>query len=489
MTNATTKSDLNSFTPPSNDTCQRFREVVGERYALNKPEDIAPFVVEPRELFVGLTPLVLLPGSTDEVAKIMAIANETHTPIVPQSGNTGLVGGQTPFRSGCEIILSLSRLNRIREIDVQSNAIVAEAGVILRNLQLAAENADRLFPLSLGAEGSCQIGGNLATNAGGIAVLAYGNMRELTYGLEVVLADGRIWNGLKRLRKDNTGYSLKDMFVGSEGTLGIITAATLKIFPRPRTTMTALIAVPDVTSAVEILHRLQSGGGLLTSCELLPRIGIEFVLNHRPSERDPLETPSPWYVLAELSSTQACAALDDIMETILESAIEDHVATDAMIAQSLSQAQNLWRLRHLVVEVQRDEGGSIKHDVSVPVARIPQFIEEASEAVTRVVPGARPVPFGHIGDGNIHFNVTQPPDMDRDSYLAYWDEMNAVVHRIVASMLGSISAEHGIGRIKRDALALTADPVGMEMMQSLKLTFDPNGILNPGKVLAASSRS
>ena len=473
-----------AFARPSPETLDRFAAIVGERHALTEPDAMAPFLSEPRELFAGTAAMVLRPGSTVEVSRVMALAHETGTAIVPQSGNTGLVGGQTPFRGGNEVVLSVGRLDRIREVDVSTNAIVAEAGVVLARLQQAAEDAGRLFPLSLGAEGSCQVGGNLATNAGGTAVLAYGNMRELTLGLEVVLADGRIWNGLKRLRKDNTGYSLKDLFVGSEGTLGVITAAALKMFARPAATATALVAITDPASAVALLHRLQAAGaGTLTSCELLPRIGLDFVYRHRPDERDPLADRAPWYVLVELSSGQDEAGLQSSLETALAGAIEAGVARDAVMAQSLVQAASFWRLRHLVVEVQRDEGGSIKHDVSVPVARIPEFIETACRAVVELVPGARPVPFGHIGDGNIHFNVSQPTGMETETYLDRWDEMNALVHAIVTDMHGSISAEHGIGRIKRDALAESADPVGLDVMRAIKNTLDPKGILNPGKVL------
>jgi len=469
---------------PSRETLARLRDIVGPRHALSGAEETASYMVEPRELFRGRTAMVLRPASTMEVSRIMALASETGTAIVPQGGNTGLVGGQVPFESGAEVVVSLSRLNRIREIDTASNALIAEAGVVLENIQNAAEQAGRLFPLSLGAEGSCQIGGNLATNAGGTAVLAYGNARELTLGLEVVLADGRVWNGLKRLRKDNTGYSLKDLFVGSEGTLGIITAAALKLFARPRASTSAFIALNDPQGAVELLHRLQSaGGGLLTSFELLPRIGLEFVFRHRADARDPLGEPAPWYGLAELSSAREGEPLGEALEAALAAAAEDGVVRDAAIAGSLAQMAEFWRLRHLVVEVQRDEGGSIKHDVSVPLARIADFIARASECVTALVPGCRPVPFGHIGDGNIHFNVSQPEGMDKARYLAHWDEMNEAVHAIAAGMGGSISAEHGIGRIKRAALAASADAVGLEVMRALKSTLDPRGILNPGKVL------
>ncbi|NND49984.1 MAG: FAD-binding oxidoreductase [Rhizobiales bacterium] len=473
-----------SIKAPSAATLKGFAGIVGERYALSDAADMAPYLCEPRDLFHDAAAMVLRPGSVEEVSRVLALAHETGTAIVPQGGNTGLVGGQVPIASGAEVVVSLGRLNKIREIDIATNALIAEAGVVLETIQNAAAEAGRLFPLSLGAEGSCQIGGNLSTNAGGTAVLAYGNARELTLGLEVVLADGRVWNGLKRLRKDNTGYSLKDLFVGAEGTLGLITAAALKLFPRPRTTASAFVALHDPAGAVELLHRmLSAGGGVLTSFELLPRIGLEFVFNHRSQAREPLAQPAPWYGLVELSSTREGEMLTEALEDALAGAAEDGIVIDATIARSLAQARDFWTLRHLVVEVQSDEGGSIKHDVSVPVARIPAFIEQASEAAVSVVPGSRPVPFGHIGDGNIHFNVTQPVGMEKDRYLAHWDEMNAAVHQIVTGMGGSISAEHGIGRIKREALAQSADPVGLEVMRALKQTLDPKGILNPGKVL------
>jgi FAD/FMN-containing dehydrogenase len=483
MSARATDPEAARFAAPSDEARRRFAAIVGARYALVDPADMAPYLNEPRELFHGRAAMVLRPGTTEEVSAVMALASETSTAIVPQSGNTGLVGGQSPFETGNEVVVSLARLNRIREVDAATNAIIAEAGVILQNVQKAAEEAGRLFPLSLGAEGSCQIGGNLATNAGGTAVLAYGNARELTLGLEVVLADGRVWNGLKRLRKDNTGYSLKDLFVGSEGTLGIITAAALRMFARPRSSVAAFVALHDPAGAVALLRRLEAGGGVVTSCELLPRFGLELVFKHRPGERDPLGEPAEWYALVELASAQGEAALAEALEAVLAEAAGDGIVRDAAIARSMAQAADLWRLRHLVVEVQKDEGGSIKHDVSVPVAMVPAFIEEATRAVTRLVPGARPVPFGHIGDGNIHFNVTQPEGMDKQAFLENWDAMNDVVHAIVIAMAGSISAEHGIGRIKRDALAASADPVGLDVMRSIKQALDPKGILNPGKVL------
>jgi FAD/FMN-containing dehydrogenase len=362
--------------------------------------------------------------------------------------------------------------------------MTVEAGVTLRAAQEAAERADRLFPLSLASEGSCTIGGNVATNAGGTAVIAFGNTRDLVLGLEVVLADGRIWRGLNKLRKDNTGYDLKSLFIGSEGTLGIVTAAVLKLFPRPLARTTAFCAVPSPRAALTLLaHAKAMAGGSLTAFEFMPRIGLEFVLRHAPGTRDPLHAPSPWYVLVELSS-QATRAGEAVMEDLLAQASERAEVSDAAIAASLDQQADFWKLREALSEVQRFEGGSIKHDVSVPVARVPAFIDETTAAVVELIPGARPVPFGHLGDGNIHYNVSQPPGGDKEAFLARWHDVNALVHTIVGHHGGSISAEHGIGRLKRHLLPEVKDAVALDLMRSLKRTLDPDGLLNPGAVLA-----
>jgi len=426
---------------------------------------------------------VLRPGSTAEVSQILKLASETDTPIVPQGGNTGLVGGQTPSESGAEILLSLTRLDRIREIDPSSNTMTCEAGVILAKAQEAAEGANRLFPLSLGAEGSCTIGGNLSTNAGGTGALAYGVARDLALGLEVVLADGRVWNGLNKLKKDNTGYDLKNLFIGAEGTLGIITAAVLKLFPRPRAVETALAGVASPADALGLLNLANElAGDSITGFEFMPRIGFDFMRDYMPDRRDPLPTPHAWYVLIELSS-QASEGLPETMQELLAEAAQRGFVSDAVVAKNLQQAQSFWRLREGIVEVQKYPGGSIKHDISVPVAAVPDFIAEASTAVTKLVPGARPIAFGHLGDGNVHFNVTQPEGADTAAYLARWAEMNAVVHAIAAKFAGSISAEHGVGRLKRELLPQVKDPVALEMMRSFKQALDPKNILNPGKVL------
>lgn len=469
--------------PPSAETLKRLADVVGEKYALTAASDRAPYEHEWREHYVGKAAMVLRPGSAAEVAAILRIANETRTAIVPQGGNTGLVGAQTPHETGHEVVLSLTRLDRIRDIDAAGNTLVAEAGVVLKRVQEEAARHDRLFPLSLAAEGSCTIGGVLSTNAGGVQALVYGTARDLMLGLEVALADGRVWHGLRRLKKDNTGYDLRHVFVGSEGTLGVITAASLKLFPRPAAQLTAFAGLPSPKDALALMHRLQArAGGALTSFELLPRIALDIVLAHDPQSRDPLAARHPWYVLIEVSS-QSPEGLRESVEAALAQAIEDGVVTDAALAQSLEQRNAFWRIREMVSEKQKVLGGSIKHDVSVPVASVPAFIERASADVTRLVPGCRPMPFGHLGDGNIHFNVSQPEGADKDAFMALWNEVNELVHGIVTSFGGSISAEHGIGRLKRHLLPEVKEAVELDLMRSLKRMLDPNGILNPGKVL------
>src|SRR3954464_177112 len=441
----------------------RFAAIVGERYALSDPSAIAPYLTEERGLYHGRSPLVLRPGSVAEVSAILKLANDTGTAIVPQGGNTGLVGGQTPHNG--EIVLSLKRLDRVREVDPASNTMTCEAGVVLIKAQEAAAAAGRLFPLSLGAEGSCTIGGNLSTNAGGTGALAYGVARELVLGLEVVLADGRVLNNLRKLKKDNTGYDLRHIFVGAEGTLGIITAAVLRLFPRPRAVETAFIGVPSPHAALALLNLAEErAGGTVTSFELIPRIALEFAVKHAPPCRDPLSDQHPWYVLLELSS-QRREGLRATMEDILMSGAERRLLNDATVAESLEQTNAFWLLRHHIADTQKYEGGSIKHDVSVPVNAVPDFIVEAPAAVEAMVPGARVVPFGHLGDGNIHYNVTQPVGANRAEFLKHWDAVNAKVFAVVAKHGGSIPAEHGIGVMKRDLLPSVKDPVAFELMQ------------------------
>jgi FAD/FMN-containing dehydrogenase len=464
----------------SPEVVSRFIAIVGAKHAITDPAEQASYLVEDRGLYRGHTPVVLRPGSVSEVAAILGLATETATPIVPQGGNTGLVGGQVPH-SG-EVLLSLHRLDRIREVDATSNTITCEAGVILAKVQDAAAHVDRLFPLSLGAEGSCTIGGNLSTNAGGTGALAYGVARDLVIGLEVVLPDGRVWHGLNKLKKDNTGYDLKDLFIGAEGTLGVITAAVLKLFPRPRAVETAFIGLASPHAAIGLLNLVQERtGGAATSFELIKALALEFALRHGHGVRDPLATRHPWYVLLQLSSQSA--GLRSVLEEVLAAAAERGLIEDAAIAESLEQAKAFWRIREILPEVQKPEGGSVKHDVSVPIASIPEFLEQADAAVQKVVPGARPVPFGHAGDGNIHYNISQPVGADKAQFLARWDEVNAAVHAVVTKLGGSISAEHGIGVMKRDLLPVVKDPVALELMRTLKRTLDPSNILNPGKVV------
>ena len=459
----------------------RFAAIVGEKYAITDPQAQAPYVVEMRDLYRGHTAMVLRPGSVAEVSRILKLANETSTPIVPQGGNTGLVGGQIAFNN--EIVLSLTRLDRIREVDPGSNTLTCEAGVTLQRAREAAAAVDRLYPQLLPSEGSCTIGGNLSTNAGGTAALAYGVARSHVLGVEVVLADGRILDNLNKLKKDNTGYDLKNLFVGAEGTLGVITAAVLRLVPRPRAIETAFIGLPSAQAALALFaFANERAAGGVTSFELMTRLGIEMVLRHAAGSRDPLQKPYPWYVLVELSS-QSKTGLRELLEEILTEGLDRGLVLDAAVADSLEQAKLFWRLREMFGEVQRHEGGSIKHDVSVPVAAVPDFIAEANAAVAALLPGSRPVPFGHLGDGNIHYNVSQPVGADRAEFLARWNEVNAAVFAVVRKFGGSISAEHGVGVMKRDLLPSVKDPVALDLMRKIKHLLDPNNILNPGKVL------
>jgi D-lactate dehydrogenase (cytochrome) len=458
----------------------RFRAIVGDKYAVTDAADIAPYLTEERDLFHGRSPLVLRPGSTAEVSAICKLATEHRIALVPQGGNTGLVGGQTPHNG--EVVVSMRRMDRIRDIDAASNTMTCEAGVVLQIAQQRASEADRLFPLSLGAEGSCTIGGNLSTNAGGTTALAYGVAREMALGVEVVLADGRILNSLSKLKKDNTGYDLRNLFIGAEGTLGIITAATLKLFPKPRAVETAFVGLQSPAQALKLLSISQNeAAGSLTSFELLSDIAVDFSVRHGIDVRDPLSGKHPWYVLMELSSPRDDAR--DTLEAILAKGLDDGIVDDAVIATSLSQRSGFWKLRDEMSAAQKPEGGSIKHDISVPVAAVPDFLEQANAAVVKLIPGARPVPFGHLGDGNIHYNVSQPIGGNSADFLARWHEVNAVVFAIVLQMGGSISAEHGIGVLKRDELPDVKDKVAIGLMRSIKAMLDPLGIMNPGKVL------
>ena len=477
-------SPTTELRPPSADTLAELEHIVGPQHTVRDPDRMAPYLTEWRDRYRGEAAIVLKPGSTDEVAAVLKCANAARAGIVPQGGNTGLVGAQIPDESGSQIVLSLERLVHIRDVDLASNTMTVEAGLTLAGAQERAMSVGRLFPLSLASEGSCQIGGVLSTNAGGLAVLAYGNARDLALGLEVVLADGRVWHGLKALRKDNTGYDLKNLFVGAEGTLGVITAAVLRLFPRPAEQVTCLAGLSDLENAIELLARMREAAGpMLTAFEILPRIGLDFAIKHGTDLHDPLRAPHAWYVLLEVSSPLAGETVHELVQAQLSDAIEVGVIEDAVLTTSDRQTGELWKLREVMSEVQKYEGGSIKHDVSVPIGRVPEFIDRANDLVELMIPGARPVPFGHLGDGNIHYNVSQPVGMDKDVYLSNWEAPNAAVHEIVLDLGGSISAEHGIGRMKRDLLPHAKGAVAMDLMRAIKTSFDPNGILNPGKLI------
>jgi FAD/FMN-containing dehydrogenase len=455
---------------------------LGPSHVLVEHADVAAYLVEERGLYRGSALAVVRPRDADEVAFVVAQCAAQGVSLVPQGGNTGLVGGGVPFGG---IVLALGRLNRIREVDPVNATITAEAGCTLQNVQQAAAAADWLFPLSLGSEGSCQIGGNLATNAGGTAVLRYGNTRDLVLGLEVVLADGRVWSGLKGLRKDNSGYDLKNLFIGSEGTLGVITAAVLKLFPKPKARVTAFVGCASPHHALQAFDRLRaSAGDTLTAFEYMPRFGLEMVLEHAPGATRPLAAAYPAHALIELSSPDPRAPLTEELEVVLAQAIEDGVLDDATIAASEAQNKGLWYLRESMSEVQGREGGSIKHDVSVPVSGVAEFIDRATAACEAAMPEVRVCAFGHVGDGNIHFNLSQPVGMEKAAFLGQWERFNRIVHDIAAAMGGSIAAEHGIGLIKRDELLLYKDPVAVDLMRTLKRALDPQNLLNPGKVVA-----
>ncbi|HVJ32487.1 MAG TPA: FAD-binding oxidoreductase [Terriglobia bacterium] len=464
----------------------QLKDIVGNKGWLDDPQAMAPYLTEWRGLVTGKAPLVLRPGSTQEVADIVKLCAAHRLPIVPQGGNTGMVAGGIPSASGEEILINLGRMNRIRDLDALDYTVTVEAGCVLADLQAAAKAADRLFPLSLGAEGSCEIGGNLSTNAGGVMTLRYGNMRDLVLGLEVVLPDGRIWNGLRKLRKNNTGYDFKHLFIAAEGTLGIITAATLKLFPRPQQVAIALVAVPDPAASVKLLASLRpQTGDTITAFELVPRLALELACKYIPNVVDPFAEIHSWYVLIEVGAGGHGLDIISATENALAEAIEQGLALDAVVAQNVAQGEQFWRMRESLAEVQKEAGGSIRHDISVPVSQVPAFLEEATAAVLRLMPDARPMPFGHVGDGNIHFNIVKPLNQDAKSFQARTREINEVVHDILLARGGSISAEHGIGAVRRDELGRTADPLELELMSVLKSALDPHGLMNPGKLLPA----
>ncbi len=469
--------------PPA-EAMERLRRIVGPKGWSTDESEMAPLLADWRGNFNGRAKILLKPASTDEVRRVIRCAAEYRMPVVPQGGNTGLVGGATPDQSGDQILLALTRLNRVRSVDPLNYSLTLEAGVTLTGAQQAATAADRLFPLSIGAEGSATIGGAVSTNAGGVNVLRYGTMRDLVLGLEAVLPTGEVWNGLSSLRKDNTGYDFKQLLIGGEGTLGVVTAATVKLFPLPKQTATALVAVPSPDAAVRLLAlaRAESADSV-NSFELMPRICIDLVKKHIPALVDPLGKRHDWYVLIELTAPNVHDPLRKRLEALLERAVEDALVLDGVIPASGMQTANLWHIRHGISEAEKKEGVSIKHDVSVPVDRIAAFIAEATQACEATLPGVRVVAFGHVGDGNVHFNLSTPPDMEEADFKQRWADMNHLVHDIVAKYAGSISAEHGIGVLKRDEMARLKSPLSLELMRKLKAAIDPDNIMNPGKML------
>jgi len=455
------------------------REIIGAQYVLTDAVDTAPYLTDWRKSYTGVALAVVRPVTTEEVAKIVKACVAANTPIVPQGGNTSMVGGSVPDTTGRAIVLSLNRMNRIRSIDTDNDTLIAEAGVILQNLQLAAANVGRLFPLSLGAEGSCTIGGNLSTNAGGTNVLRYGNTRDLVLGLEVVTPSGEIWHGLSGLRKDNTGYDLKHWFVGAEGTLGIITAASLKLFPQPQARAVAMLAVASPAEAVKLLNRMKRAfADRLVGFELIARVCVELVLRHIPNTREPFANPHAWQVLVELNDSRADAPIGEWMERELGEAIESGEALDAVIATSDAQIVELWRMREEITEGQRLEGKNVKHDISIPISRIPAFIEKCDAALISAFPSISLVCFGHLGDGNLHYNCGIPAQG-----LANSEAINKIVYDHVDEFGGSISAEHGIGQLRREELTHRKSAVALEMMRQLKRALDPHNLMNPGKVI------
>jgi len=462
------------------------KAALGPKGWSDDPGELAPHLAEWRGQYTGRSGLLLKPASTEELAEVVRIANTHGIRLVPQGGNTGLVRGGVPDETGEEVLVSLQRMNTIRAVDPENFSLVAEAGVPLRRVQEAAAEAGRLFPLSFGAEGTATVGGFISTNAGGVHVLQYGTTRALTLGLEAVLPTGKIYRGLTALRKDNTGYDLDGLLVGAEGTLGIVTAAAFKLFPALRSQEVAFAGVPSPQAAVALLTRLrQATGERVIAFELIARFGLELVTHHIPNARDPLSTAHPWYVLIEVASSEENADLKSALESGLAEAAEEGLVNDAVIAASIDQANMLWHMRHALSEAQKPEGGAIKHDISVPISAIPAFLERAIPAAQQILPGLRPLAFGHVGDGNLHFDLVQPEGMEPAEYLSYRSEVNRAVHDIVADLGGSISAEHGIGRQKPDELARLKDPAALNAMRAIKRALDPNGILNPGRIFSS----
>ena len=460
------------------------RAIAGDAHVFGEQADMAPFLTDWRGRFTGRARAVVLPANTEQVAAVVRACAAARVPVVPQGGRTGLVLGSVPDTSGSAIVVSLRRLDRIRALDAANRTMTVEAGCILYDVQQAASGAGMLFPLSLAAEGSCTIGGNLATNAGGTAVLRYGNTRELCLGLEVVTAQGEIWNGLRGLRKDNTGYDLRDLFIGAEGTLGIITAAVLKLYPQPKAALSALVALESPRHALSLLGLLQDQcGAALTGFELMSDFCLQLVETHFPKLRHPFAARYPQYALVELSSSESEDHASALLESGIGAALDSGVARDAVLATSGAQTLGLWQLREHIPLAQAAAGKNIKHDISLPVSSIPEFIARTDAALLQAFPGCQLVTFGHLGDGNLHYNVAPPGGSGHDAFLAHQELVNRIVHDSVGSFGGSISAEHGIGALKREELARTKSPVELDMMRAVKAALDPLGIMNPGKIL------
>ncbi|MBV1797459.1 FAD-binding oxidoreductase [Siccirubricoccus sp. G192] len=462
----------------------RLAALLGPRGLLTEPGDLAPYLVDWRNLYQGRTPCVLRPADTAELAAAVRLCAEAGVPLVPQGGNTSMVGGATPDEAGGQIVVSMARMNRIRDLDPVDMTMTAEAGLVLKAAQEAAAAAGCLFPLSLGAEGTATIGGVLSTNAGGNTTVRYGNARELMLGLEVVLPDGQVWNGLRRLRKDNTGYALRHLFVGAEGTLGFITAAVLRLFPRPRETEVAFCAVADEDAALALFRRFRDRDeGAVRAFEYMSGAGVGFAVRHIEGVTLPVATRAAHYVLVDLASSRPDAGLRPLLESVLEEALEAGEVLDAAVAESEAQRAALWRIREEHPEAQKREGASVKSDVSVPVSKAPELIRRASEACRRLIPGSRPVPFGHLGDGNIHMNLEQPEGMDPAEFLARGHDIMDAVNEVVRDLGGSFSAEHGVGRLKPDMMPLWRGGAELDVMRRIKAALDPQALMNPGKVL------
>ncbi len=462
----------------------RCRALVGASFVLTDESELGSYLTDQRRRFTGKALAIVRPGSLEEVAAIVRLCNEYRVPLVPQGGNTGLVLGSVPDQSGTAIVLSLTRLNRIRQIDPVNNTMTVEAGCILAHIQEAAEKAERLFPLSLAAEGSCTIGGNLSTNAGGTAVLRYGTTRELCLGLEVVTAQGEIWNGLRGLRKDNTGYDLRDLYIGAEGTLGLITAATIKLFPQPRARLTALAALRTPDDALRLFTLAQQYcGAVLTGFELMSALCMDLVGKHFPQLQLPFADRHAQYVLLELSDSESEAHAMALLESVIGSALDDDTIQDAVVASSIAQSQALWKLREHISSAQAAEGKNIKHDISVPISAIGDFIRETDALLQQAFPDCRMVTFGHVGDGNLHYNVSPPQGTSDDAFIARQSEINRIVHDSVHRFGGSISAEHGLGALKREEIRRYKSEVELKLMLTLKQALDPLNLMNPGKVI------